>query len=178
MGVGVGGLVLLTLVLFSVAYIRLFENPGNGNDWIVLRLVGVKANRAAIGARGEQDADARFHKYLENRYGSLEDPVHREKAFEDFFNRNHIKTLQLIVQHSPPDQRQANIMATARWLAHYRQDMSAQEKADLANYFQSEAGQAALQGATAQFLSQDPEYRSATTPVINQLMTTLTGVKQ
>lgn len=30
---------------------RLFENPGNGNDWIVLRLVGGKANRAAIGAR-------------------------------------------------------------------------------------------------------------------------------
>jgi|SRR5580658_965236 tetratricopeptide (TPR) repeat protein len=30
---------------------RLFENPGNANDWIVLRLVGVKANRAAIGTR-------------------------------------------------------------------------------------------------------------------------------
>ena len=30
---------------------RLFENPGNGNDWISVRLVGVKANRAAIGAR-------------------------------------------------------------------------------------------------------------------------------
>ncbi len=30
---------------------RLFENPGTGNDWISLRLVGVKANRAAIGAR-------------------------------------------------------------------------------------------------------------------------------
>jgi tetratricopeptide (TPR) repeat protein len=30
---------------------RLFENPGNGNDWIVMRLVGVKANRSAIGAR-------------------------------------------------------------------------------------------------------------------------------
>jgi tetratricopeptide (TPR) repeat protein len=30
---------------------RLFENPGNGNDWISLKLVGVKANRAAIGAR-------------------------------------------------------------------------------------------------------------------------------
>jgi len=30
---------------------RLFDNPGNGNDWIVLRLVGVKANRSAIGAR-------------------------------------------------------------------------------------------------------------------------------
>ena len=31
--------------------LRLFENPGNGNDWIGVRLVGVKANRAAIGAR-------------------------------------------------------------------------------------------------------------------------------
>jgi hypothetical protein len=30
---------------------RLFENPGHGNDWISVRLVGVKANRAAIGAR-------------------------------------------------------------------------------------------------------------------------------
>src|SRR5256886_993563 len=30
---------------------RLFENPGNGNYWITLHLVGVKTNRAAIGAR-------------------------------------------------------------------------------------------------------------------------------
>jgi hypothetical protein len=30
---------------------RVFENPGNGNDWISLRLVGVKSNRVAIGAR-------------------------------------------------------------------------------------------------------------------------------
>lgn len=30
---------------------RLFENPGHGNDWISVRLVGVRANRAAIGAR-------------------------------------------------------------------------------------------------------------------------------
>ncbi len=30
---------------------RLFENPGNGNDWLSLHLVGVKTNRAAIGAR-------------------------------------------------------------------------------------------------------------------------------
>lgn len=30
---------------------RLFENPGNGNDWINLKLAGVKSNRAAIGAR-------------------------------------------------------------------------------------------------------------------------------
>jgi len=30
---------------------RLFENPGNGNDWINLKLVGVKSNRPAVGAR-------------------------------------------------------------------------------------------------------------------------------
>lgn len=30
---------------------RLFQNPGNGNDWINLKLVGLKSNRSAIGAR-------------------------------------------------------------------------------------------------------------------------------
>ncbi|HTU34541.1 MAG TPA: FG-GAP-like repeat-containing protein [Candidatus Acidoferrum sp.] len=30
---------------------RLFKNPGNGNDWITVKLVGVKSNRAGIGAR-------------------------------------------------------------------------------------------------------------------------------
>ncbi len=30
---------------------RFFENPGSNNDWIDVRLVGVKTNRAAIGAR-------------------------------------------------------------------------------------------------------------------------------
>lgn len=30
---------------------RLFENPGNANSWINLKLVGVKSNRSAIGAR-------------------------------------------------------------------------------------------------------------------------------
>jgi hypothetical protein len=31
--------------------LRLFENPGHGNAWIDLKLVGQKTNRAAIGAR-------------------------------------------------------------------------------------------------------------------------------
>jgi hypothetical protein len=30
---------------------RVFENPGQGNDWLSVKLVGVKSNRAAIGAR-------------------------------------------------------------------------------------------------------------------------------
>jgi hypothetical protein len=31
----------------------LFENPGHGNGWLSVRLVGVRSNRAAIGARIE-----------------------------------------------------------------------------------------------------------------------------
>jgi hypothetical protein len=31
--------------------LRLFENPGQGNDWINVHLVGVKSNRSAIGAQ-------------------------------------------------------------------------------------------------------------------------------
>ena len=30
---------------------RLFQNPGHGNDWLGVKLVGVRSNRAAIGAR-------------------------------------------------------------------------------------------------------------------------------
>lgn len=31
--------------------IRLFRNPGNSNDWLHVKLIGVKSNRSAIGAR-------------------------------------------------------------------------------------------------------------------------------
>jgi tetratricopeptide (TPR) repeat protein len=30
---------------------RVFENPGHGNDWVSLKLAGVKSNRGALGAR-------------------------------------------------------------------------------------------------------------------------------
>jgi hypothetical protein len=30
--------------------LRLLQNPGNDNDWLNLRLVGVKSNRSAVGA--------------------------------------------------------------------------------------------------------------------------------
>jgi hypothetical protein len=46
---------------------RLFENPGHGRDWIGLNLVGVRSNRAAIGARikvtVESDTGARQSMY-------------------------------------------------------------------------------------------------------------------
>jgi len=31
--------------------LRLFENPGAGNDWIALKLVGARSNKTAVGAR-------------------------------------------------------------------------------------------------------------------------------
>jgi hypothetical protein len=37
--------------LADTAYSALYENPGNGNPWVVLELEGVKTNRKAIGAR-------------------------------------------------------------------------------------------------------------------------------
>ena len=30
---------------------RLFENPGDGGEWIAVKLVGTKTNRSAVGAR-------------------------------------------------------------------------------------------------------------------------------
>ena len=33
----------------------LFENPGHGNHWLTLRLVGTRSNRAAIGAQVRVD---------------------------------------------------------------------------------------------------------------------------
>jgi tetratricopeptide (TPR) repeat protein len=44
--------------------LRVFKNPGHDNDWITLKLVGVKTNRVAIGARikvnvQNQDQEAR-----------------------------------------------------------------------------------------------------------------------
>lgn len=134
--------------------------------------------RAAIAVRGVAGADNQFHQYLEKLYGPLDVATNREHAFEDFFNPRHIKAMQLIVKHTPRDHQLASIQATANWIQNYRQNMSAQEKADLSSYFDSGSGRTSLQAATAQFLQQDPEYRSAVVPVITQLMATLASVNK
>jgi hypothetical protein len=41
--------------------LRLFENPGNNNDWISMKLIGVKSNRAAIGARIKVTVESKGH---------------------------------------------------------------------------------------------------------------------
>ena len=47
-----------------VTHSVLFENPGNGNDWISLKLVGVKTNRSAIGARIKVTVENRAREHV------------------------------------------------------------------------------------------------------------------
>ncbi len=134
--------------------------------------------RAGIGARDLQDPDQRLHRYLELRYGPQDNPVNRERAFMDFWNVEHIKALQLLVKHSPEDQRRANIMAMAQWVEDYRKSLTHAERATLNAYFQTEEGRQMLRQATAQYNSQDVRYRGLTAPVISQLLNTLGSVQK
>ena len=138
----------------------------------------LKDIRAGIAARNISDADERFRKYLETRYGPQTDYANREKAFLDFFNVDHIRALQLMVKHSPDGQRQANIDATAKWVQQYRDSLSPQQRAGLSAQLQTPEGQSMLRKATAQYNSQDVQYRGQTAPVIAQLLTTIATVQK
>ena len=153
------------LVLVILAGLRLLEHrPPRGL---------MKDIRAGIAARDIEDPDLRLRKYLEGRYGSMDDPAHREAAFLDFFNLDHIKALQLLVRHSPEAHRQASIDAMARWLASYRAGLTAEERAALGARFQSGDGPAMLRRATAQYNCQDVRYRGSTVAVISELLRTV-----
>jgi hypothetical protein len=138
----------------------------------------MKDIRAGIAAREIPNADERLNKYLELRYGPLDDPANREKVFVDFFNIEHIKALQLMVQHSPASQRQSNILAMAKWVSSYRESLAPTERAALNARFQTPEGRAMLRQATAQYNSQDVQYRGQTAPVISQLLKTISSTQQ
>lgn len=131
--------------------------------------------RAGIKARHAPQPVERF---LELRYGPMNEPANRQKAFLDFFNVGHIQGLQLITTHMQAAQRQTNIAAMAQWVADYRRTMSPEEKEALNAYLGSDAGRTTLSRATAQYLSQGVAYRSATAPVIQELMTTLAHIQK
>jgi len=134
--------------------------------------------QAGLPARALKNPDARLLKYLEGRYGPQSDPANRQRVFLDFFDPDRIKVLQLLVQHSPDEQRQANIDAMARWVEAFREGLSSAEHAALNARFQSAAGQAELRRATAQYNAQDVRYRGSTAAVISQLLRTLNEVEQ
>jgi hypothetical protein len=126
--------------------------------------------RAAIQARHAPRPAERF---LELRYGPLTEPANRQKAFLDFFNVDHIEGLYQIVGRIPAGRKQQAIGGMAQWVADYRRNLTPEEKDSLRAYLTSDAGRATLQKATGAYLRRDVAYRSATAPVIAELMATL-----
>ncbi len=109
--------------------------------------------RAGLAARHIQQPKARVEAFLTARYGPLTEPLNRQRALLGFFDVDHIKGLNFIVNHSPVNQRQANTEAMADWIANYRNTMPAEERAALQARLNSEGGQAMLRQATAQYQS-------------------------
>ena len=171
---------LKTFLYISVAALAILLLLGGFLAYVIHRKISPDLRKdihAGMQARNISDPDARLRKYLENRYGSLTEASNREAAFLGLFDIEHIKSMQLIIRHSPDDMRQANIDAMARYLASYRTNMTSQEKADLHTFFKTQEGGAMLKHATTQYNSQDVQYRGQTAPVISQLLNTIQSVQ-
>lgn len=132
--------------------------------------------RAGLAARSIRDPDARLRKYLEGRYGNLEDPAVRRRVFVDFFDPERIRALQWLVRHAPEENRRASVEAMARWVAEYRNSLTPEERASLGAEFGTPEGRERLGRATAQYNAQDVHYRGMTAGVISELLRTLNEV--
>jgi len=165
----IGGTLVALLALGAIGYKRVFH--GYPPKELMHDI------RAGVAARDIKDPNARFAKYLENRYGSLEDSANRQKAFLAFFDPEHIRALQFLATHAPESQRKANIQASADWVAQYRNNLTPAERASLASQLNSDTGRQMLRQATAQYNSQDIYYRGQTAAVISQLLTTIHEVQ-
>ena len=84
--------------------------------------------------------------------------------------------MQLLVKHSPANQRQANINAAADWVQKYRESLTPQQRADLGAQLLSPEGRATLQQATSVYNSQDVHYRDQSQAVISQLLKTIASL--
>jgi len=166
-GLGVGLLVLLAVGV--IGYVKIFR--GYPPQELMQDI------KAGVAVREIKNADERFTKYLAIRYGPMSEAANREKAFLDFFNPEHIRALQLMVAHSPPDQRSENIAATAKWVARFRANLTPAERATLRAKLASDSSHLMLKRATAQYNAQDVYYRGATAPVISELLRTIHEVQ-
>lgn len=167
--IGLGAGLLVLLVIGVIGYVKMFR--GYPPRELMQDI------KAGVAVREIKDADARFAKYLERRYGPMSEAANREKAFLDFFNPEHIRALQFMVAHSPPDQRGENIAATAKWVAQFRAGLAPAERAALSEKLKSDSSRLMLKRATAQYNSQDVYYRGATAPVISELLRTIHEVQ-
>lgn len=163
--IGVAGLALLTTGL--LLWKRHFHS--------YTPLDALKDLRAGAQA-GHSPHPAR--QFLELRYGPQTDPANREKAFKDLFNVGHIEGLYLIVGNRTDDKTKKLVGDVAQIITDYRKTMSPAEKANLEDYFNSDAGRAQVHEATSTYQSKDARFRSVATPVIQELLTTLTALQQ
>lgn len=165
-----GGILLVLLAFGVIGYLRVFHKYPPKE-----LLQDIKAG---VAARDLKDLDQRFEKYLAGRYGSMDDPANRQKAFLAFFDAEHIRALQFLATHAPEDQRLANIAASAKWVEKYRTNLTPEERANLAAQLNSDAGKQMLKKATATYNTQDIYYRGSTAPVISQLLTTIRDARE
>lgn len=161
-----GAIVALLAVMATVWWVRRFHH--------YTPVEVAQDLRAAMGVKNHPQPVERF---LELRYGSLDLPANRHRAFLDFFNPGHVEGLQILTSRLPAGRRQTNIHAMARWVAQYRERLTPEDKQMLAAYFRTEEGRRALESATAKYLSQDVYYRGETAPVIRELMVTLSVIQ-
>jgi hypothetical protein len=172
--------------------------PGRGRRWLWIGLTLLVVAAAATGgwiwrfrtytpAAVARDLKAAFQSrnasqpavhFLELRYGPLSEPENRQKAFVNFFNVDHMEGLYRITAKMQGAQKTTNIAATAQWIADYRNNMTPEEKQSLGDYLRSPTGREALARATVEYLKRDVEYRSATAPVIAELMATIAHVQK
>lgn len=163
--VGIAVLAVALLLAAGAWWVRRSAPKGLGRDL-----------RAGLAARHLTDPDARLRRYLEGRYGNLEDPEVRRRVFVDFFDPERIEALQWLVRRAPEAQRRGSVDAMARWVAGYRASLTPEERASLAAEFGTPEGRARLGRATAQYNAQDVRYRGLTAGVISELLSTLNEV--
>ena len=130
--------------------------------------------RAAYQAR---HAPEPIKQFLELRYGPQTDPANRAAAVIDFFNVGHIEGLYLIAGNPTSRRTRNQVGVVAKTLQDYRRNMTPEERKELSDHFNSAAGRAQVQSATASYQSKDARFRAATAPVIAELMTTLAAVQ-
>lgn len=131
------------------------------------------AYRDVVAAMQVGDTKRPVERFLEIRYGAMDNAQNRQKAFQEFFNVDHIEGLYQIVNRLPPETRQARIEEMARWVAQYRQNLSPSERQSLKAYFESETGRAAVRQARIQYMKKDHRFRADAVPVIQEMMLTL-----
>ena len=161
------GLVIVLAALATAFWVRQFH-----------QYTPVEAIRDIQAAARVGPGPQPVERFMRLRYGPMSNPANRQKAFLDFFNIGHIKGLNILVSQTHLSQRQPNIDAMAQWVADYRTTLTPDEKAALSAYLSSNAGQATLKQAAAEYMREDVHFRASTANVVQELMTTVATVRK